>query len=364
MERFLQEAKVQSSLVHRNIVALHAFFREAGYECMVMEYAEGITLKNLIEQLGQIPEQRALHIFRQLLQAVGYAHMRGIVHRDIKPSNVVVGTDDTVKVMDFGIAKILGDQGMTRTGAKLGTLHYMSPEQVKAAKDIDHRTDLYSMGVTLYEMLTGQMPINVNTESDFEIMREILEGEVPDPRSINPNITVGTSALLMAMMAKERELRPRSCSSCEETLFHPPTSMQLDETEVQEVKTEQAVRRRVRKRSPGKPGMVLVRGGTFIMGSRRGVLDVFREYSADDDESPSHHVTLRSFYLDICPVTVAEYRSFCKSIGKNMPSRPAWGWIDDHPIVNVSWNDAVAYAHSIGRRCLRRRSGNSRLQVG
>ena len=93
--------------------------------------------------------------------------------------------------MDFGIAKILGDKGLTKTGAKMGTLYYMSPEQVKAVKDIDERTDIYSLGVTLYEMLTGRLPFAADTESEFEVMKEIVKGELPDPREYYPGISTG-----------------------------------------------------------------------------------------------------------------------------------------------------------------------------
>ena len=153
-ERFRHEARVQASLIHSNIVTLYNFFEEDGYYCMVMEYAEGETLKEKIQKEGAIEEERALKIFRQMLEGVGYAHEKGIIHRDIKPSNIIIDSRDRVKIMDFGIAKILGDRGMTKTGTKLGTIYYMSPEQIRAEKDIDQRTDIYSLGITLYEMVT------------------------------------------------------------------------------------------------------------------------------------------------------------------------------------------------------------------
>jgi serine/threonine protein kinase len=207
VERFRQEAKVQSSLIHPRIVSLYHFFNEGGTYCMVMEYAEGETLKSLIERMGPIPEGRALKIFGQMLDAVGYAHSKGIVHRDIKPSNIMLDGGDNVKVMDFGIAKIMGDRGMTKTGTKMGTLYYMSPEQVRAAKDIDHRTDIYSLGVTLFEMLTGRLPFNTGTDSEFEIMREIVESNIPDPRFIQPTISESTARRVLLLTRKDRELR-------------------------------------------------------------------------------------------------------------------------------------------------------------
>ncbi|MBT8387510.1 MAG: serine/threonine protein kinase [Ignavibacteria bacterium] len=149
-ERFRHEAKVQASLIHPNIVTLHNYFRESENYCMVMENVEGVTLKHLISGTGPIPEKRAIWILIQMLEAVGFAHKKGIIHRDIKPSNILVSKDDNVKILDFGIAKILRDKGHTKTGTKLGTVYYMSPEQIKAVKDIDQRTDIYSLGITFY----------------------------------------------------------------------------------------------------------------------------------------------------------------------------------------------------------------------
>ena len=203
---------MQSTLAHPNIVTLYTFFNEGGSYCMVMEYAEGETLKNVIEKTGPIPENRALRIFRQILDAVGYAHSKGIIHRDIKPSNIMLGPGDSVKVMDFGIAKILGDRGLTKTGAKVGTLYYMSPEQVRASKNLDHRTDIYSLGVMLYEMLTGRLPYDAETDSDFEIMQQVVERELPDPRKIYPGISEKTIHALFRSTKKDPGERIASCS--------------------------------------------------------------------------------------------------------------------------------------------------------
>lgn len=206
-ERFRHEAKVQASLIHPNLVTLYNYFQEDDHYCMVMEYVDGITLKHLVSSTGPIPEQRAIWILSQMLEAVGFAHKKGIIHRDIKPSNVLLGKDDTVKILDFGIAKILQDKGLTKTGTKMGTIYYMSPEQIKAVKDIDHRTDIYSIGVTFYEMLSGRVPFNVDTESDFEIMNEIVQGEIKDPRQFYPNISDWVVKVLFDSVVKDRDKR-------------------------------------------------------------------------------------------------------------------------------------------------------------
>ncbi len=209
-ERFRQEAKVQASLVHPNIVSLFNYFQEDDNYCMIMEFADGETLKHMISSKGPIPEQRAIWILSQMLEAVGFAHKRGIIHRDIKPGNILLTKDDTVKILDFGIAKILQDKGITKTGTKMGTIYYMSPEQIKAVKDIDHRTDIYSIGVTFYEMLSGRVPFNVDTDSDFEIMNEIVQGEILDPRKIYPHISDWIVKLLFNAVEKDRDKRIQS----------------------------------------------------------------------------------------------------------------------------------------------------------
>jgi serine/threonine protein kinase len=209
-ERFRNEAKVQASLVHPHIVALYNYFREGDNYCMVMEYVEGVTLKQLIANTGPLPEQKVVWILNQTLEAVGFAHKKGIIHGDIKPSNILITKDNTVKILDFGIAKILQDKGLTKTGTKLGTVYYMSPEQIKALRDIDHRTDIYSIGVTLYEMLSGRIPFNVDTDSDFEIMNEIVSGEIKDPREIYPHISGWLVDVLFASVEKDRDKRIQS----------------------------------------------------------------------------------------------------------------------------------------------------------
>ena len=221
VDRFRQEARVQASLVHLNIVSLYSFIEENGQYFMVMEYLEGQTLKELIRQIGPIPEARAINIFKQIMAALKYAHDKNIVHRDIKPSNIMLGANDSVKVMDFGIAKMVGEQGLTRTGQQLGTVSYMSPEQVKAFKDIDGRSDIYSMGVTFFEMLSGRMPYDLNTDSDFEVMNQIVNSQLPDPRAYYPHISAESVAIMKKMTVKDREQRYQNVSAIIADLQNP-----------------------------------------------------------------------------------------------------------------------------------------------
>src|ERR1041384_3643909 len=129
-QRFRAEAKAQANLNHTNIATLFAFFVQEGTAWMVMEYIEGETFHDIIQRRGPIPSAEAIPLFKQALLGIGYAHRMGIVHRDIKPSNIMLSRGGIVKVMDFGIAKVMGNRGMTRTGTHMGTAYYMLPEQV------------------------------------------------------------------------------------------------------------------------------------------------------------------------------------------------------------------------------------------
>ncbi len=211
-ERFRAEARIQAKLTHTNIVGLYAFFEDGGNYFMVLEYARGITLRELINRTGPIPEKRALRIFEQLADALDHAHSADIIHRDVKPSNVMVDPErnDAVKVMDFGIARLLGEGHLTRTGTRMGTVYYMSPEQVRAEKDIDRRSDIYSTGVVLYEMLSGRLPFSTDTDSDFIVQTKIVNEPIPDPREIYPHISNDLVELVQWMTAKSRDERPSS----------------------------------------------------------------------------------------------------------------------------------------------------------
>lgn len=210
--RFLREARIQAKLTHTNIVALYNYFTQDETHYMVLEYARGITLRELISRTGPIPEKRALHIFEQMAEALGHAHAEGIIHRDVKPSNVMVDVErrDAVKVLDFGIARMLGGDYLTRTGTKMGTIFYMSPEQVLAQQDIDLRSDIYSAGVVLYEMLSGRLPFSADTDSDFVVQTKIVNEPLADPRDYYPHISQGIVDLVNWMTAKDRNERPQS----------------------------------------------------------------------------------------------------------------------------------------------------------
>jgi multidrug efflux pump subunit AcrA (membrane-fusion protein)/predicted Ser/Thr protein kinase len=161
-ERFNREARALAKLNHPNIVAVHEFGQAGGSPFFIMEFVDGLTLRQL-EQAGRLSPGEALRIVPQICEALQFAHDEGIVHRDIKPENILIDKKGRVKIADFGIAKIIGGgegwSGMTGTRQAIGTPHYMAPEQVEKPQTVDHRADIFSLGVVFYEMLTGQLPL-------------------------------------------------------------------------------------------------------------------------------------------------------------------------------------------------------------
>ncbi|HNX38731.1 MAG TPA: serine/threonine-protein kinase, partial [Candidatus Cloacimonadota bacterium] len=211
-ERFINEAKIMSAFNHRNIVQIHGFFSFNQVYCMIIDYVPGGSVKDLIDQIGPIPEERALKIFIQVTEGLAYAHSHGVIHRDIKPSNIMLMPDDAVKVMDFGIARLVEGGGKTLPGALIGTLVYMSPEQVRDSTNIDYKSDVYSLGVTFYEMLSGNPPYDNRTESDFSISEKIIYQPLPNPRQRYPFISDQSIELLNWMTNKQPDGRPSASS--------------------------------------------------------------------------------------------------------------------------------------------------------
>ena len=211
VERFVREAQLAVQLSHPNIVRVENFSREE--LAILMEFIEGDDLSNYIGQkVGPMPLERALPMMWQLLDAFGHAHEQGVIHRDIKPSNILVLPSGDIKVTDFGIAKMMNDANLTRTGASMGTAAYMSPEQIKGARDVDHRADIYSLGVTFYEMLAGRPPYvgKEGTDNDYLMREAHVRREPPDPRDFYPAIPGPMVDHLMVMLAKDPAQRFQS----------------------------------------------------------------------------------------------------------------------------------------------------------
>jgi eukaryotic-like serine/threonine-protein kinase len=202
-ERFSREIKLVANLEHPNIAALRTALRAGSQMLMIMEYVDGTSLDQALQ--SKKPScSRAVHFMVQVLSALAYAHQRGVVHRDVKPTNIMVRADDSVKLTDFGIASRAGDPRLTSAGMALGSLYYMSPEQVKAIP-FDGRSDIYSVGVTLYESVTGCRPIQ--GDSFLAIMNAHLAQVPVRAIEVVPQIPPELSSIIDRSLAKAPEHR-------------------------------------------------------------------------------------------------------------------------------------------------------------
>ena len=205
--RFLNESRAISMLRHRNIVSVIDFEFEGNLQYIVMEYIDGITLKDFIRTQKAIPYTIAVKITMQILSALQHAHERGIIHRDIKPQNIMILSDGTIKVMDFGIARISKFETVTMTDKAIGTVYYISPEQARG-EHTDEKSDIYSVGVMLYEMLTGALPFDGDTPVSVAIKQ--IQSTPKEPRQINKMIPVGLEQIVRRAMMKTPEKRSAS----------------------------------------------------------------------------------------------------------------------------------------------------------
>ena len=195
--RFNAESQAVAQLSHPNIVSVYDVSKGGDIEYIVMELIDGITLKQYMEKRGQLNWRESLHFITQIMRGLSHAHSRGIIHRDIKPHNILVLRDGSIKVADFGIARLTSSQA-TLTQEAIGSVHYISPEQAKGSH-IDGRSDLYSVGVMLYEMLTGRLPFEGETPVLIAIQH--INSIPIQPRELNPDIPVGLEAITMKAMA-------------------------------------------------------------------------------------------------------------------------------------------------------------------
>src|ERR1700720_2512570 len=215
LSRFQTEARAAGLLTHPNIVVVFDAGEEDGLYYITMELVEGKSLQAHLDGGQAFALPRVLRIMEQTCSALQFAHERNVVHRDIKPANIMLTADDTVKVTDFGTAKILQFGTMQQTAHVMGTPSYMSPEQVKG-RAVDGRSDIFSLGVLLYEMVTGEKPFpgqNITT-----VIHKIVNEEPVPPRQINPTIHPGINAVVMKALAKEPEARYQSCREMLEDL--------------------------------------------------------------------------------------------------------------------------------------------------
>jgi eukaryotic-like serine/threonine-protein kinase len=218
--RFQREIKLMASLNHPNIAALRTAFTADNQLYMVMEYVEGVTLADKLEK-GPIPVNDAVNYISQVLSAVGYAHQQHIIHRDIKPANMMLTPQGVIKLMDFGIARAGEERSLTMTGTTMGSLSYMSPEQVKG-EATDARSDLYSVGVSLYEFVTGQRPFTAS--SDYSIMAAHVKEAPKPPVELHPGLPATLNEIILMAIAKDPGLRFQTAEAFRNALSSVPVT--------------------------------------------------------------------------------------------------------------------------------------------
>ena len=205
LERFKREIKLARRIAHRNVVRTFDFGEDNGLNFISMEYVQGITLKQLIRGKGALPVGVGLRIAKQTCAGLIAAHEQGIVHRDVKPENIILTPTSEVKIMDFGIARPYGMEGaeansVTTTGLVLGTPDYMSPEHAQGKQDLDHRSDIYSVGVVFYELFTGILPFTGDTPVAVAL-KHVRETAAP-PREVRPELPPELEASIVKCLEK------------------------------------------------------------------------------------------------------------------------------------------------------------------
>jgi hypothetical protein len=213
VDRFLREARAAASIVHANVVTVFAAGAEAGRLYLAMELLRGGDAQQLLTRSGgRLPERRALELARDCARGLTAIERAGLIHRDIKPSNIFISEDGTAKLADLGLARSQkGEDRMTQSGLIVGTPQFMSPEQADGAPDIDIRTDIYGIGASLYQLLTGRMPFEGNTA--LAVVSRVVNDPAPDPRAVAPHVSAAAASLVLRCMAKSRDERPRTAAA-------------------------------------------------------------------------------------------------------------------------------------------------------
>jgi len=439
----LQEARTAANLEgHPNIVRIVDIGESQGVYYLIMQFIEGEDLNSYLDRAGRLTPQETVYVMAQVADALAWAHKHGVVHRDLKPANVRLDRAGRIMVLDFGIAKVGSVAStLTRMGFKLGTPHYMAPEQIQG-RQIDHRADLYALGVMGFQLVTGQRPFK--GQSHEAIWHAHVYEKPPSPLEIDPSIPRPLGDVILKLMEKDPASRFQSAGEVYQLLkalggdqapakMRPEVGLDLskwrdsgdsliatgftarhqDEAELSATMPASAPPPVAEKKAPARPGtppaapaeapqpagrkmsprvlaliaaavavvagalltaflyldiggettgpvpagppqpqrletptgeMVLVPGGEFVYG-----------HSSPQSPHPQQTVTLGSFYMDITEVSNEHYKAFCDATGREYPPPPSWSenYFEnqpDYPVVNVTWEDARAFAEWAGKR--------------
>jgi len=229
IERFSNELKMARKIRHKNVCGMYDLDDEKGTHYITMEYVPGEDIKGMIKMMGQLGAGKSISIAKQVCEGLAEAHRLGVVHRDLKPSNIMIDKEGNAHVMDFGIARSVTGKGITGTGVMIGTPEYMSPEQVEG-KEVDQRSDIYSLGVILYEMVTGRVPFEGETPLGIAMKHK---SEVPkDPKELNAQIPDDLSRVILRCMEKDKEKRYQSAGEVRSELHSIEKGIPTTEREI------------------------------------------------------------------------------------------------------------------------------------
>jgi serine/threonine protein kinase len=337
--RFTREAQLMLGWNHRHVARVHEIVEHPDLLAFVMEYVEGPTLEEHAQRWnGKLPYDEIRVIFSGVLDAMQQAHAAGIVHRDLKPHNVLLRMEDDgviPKIVDFGIAKILEGTTYTMTGALLGTCRYMSPEQAQSPQEVDHRSDIYSLGVTLYRCVTGRCPFEGNNH--FAVMMAHVSQPPEPPSAFRPHMPPALEQIILRALAKDRTERPQSCAE-----FRTALEAALVDVTPSRVERDTEYPRIIIEDDDNE--MRLIPAGSFQLGAHR------------------RSVVLDRFYIARYPVTNRQFQAFVEATGYKPADAEAHRFLQhwrngrcptellDHPVVFVSWTDARAYCRWAARR--------------
>lgn len=280
LKRFMNEPKLQAKLESPYIVRVYAFRKTEYGHFIVMEYVDGVTLSDWIKKGGAIPWQKAIPVFKKMLKAIIHAHGVGVIHRDIKPRNILISKKGEIKITDFGLAKFLqADSEASITGTIVGTPKYMPPEQIQGLAHVDHRSDIYSLGITLFEMLAGKLPF-LNENTHFAIQKAIMDERFPPPTDLNSDIPLQLSEIVMKAIEKAPDNRYQSAREMLGAIEATEASLKASQNETKPLPPSPP------KTLPLNRAVLFAVGLIILIGLAYSVMQIFRNNAPRETAIP------------------------------------------------------------------------------